>query len=47
MDFGFFGCQNVSISFAVTNKYGISNFSVPTATCIHGGMKDLVYTYIS
>lgn len=38
LDLADYACQEVQVSFAVTNEYGPSRFSDPVYIMVHGGM---------
>ena len=38
LDLADYACQEVQVSFAVTNEYGLSQFSDPVQIMVHGGM---------
>ena len=42
LDLADYACQEVQVSFAVTNEYGLSQFSDPVHIMVHGGT-DIAY----
>ena len=49
LDLSNYACQELRVSFAVTNKAGPSNFSQPTNIIVHGGEsnKCLIANYMT
>ena len=43
LDLADYACQDLLVSFAVTNKAGLSNFSLPAQITVHGGKTDWIF----